>query len=820
MRLFWKFGITVFCLLLLLSKAALAEPNVHKGFSSEEKEKLWHLSEGADFMPLRWFLNIRSATSLSKETLLFEDLSGKFGAVETTSAYNLEKLTSYGSEGWRSPMKWIGLTLAWSEPAAQLITNKDLATSAPKPKNDDQAESLLREIDQRGAKPLQNSPFGGRVEVPMVGTNCALCHSSQMAFGDQNVFVEGAPNMFHVRNFFRDMTASTIATMADKDRLKDYLQRLNRQGLTQSGRGEIAEQANEFVDQFKRAVIGDTTSQILKGLWGALQQVGDGENDLFDGDLSDDTRRAVLLNELSKDENREVIADQLVRFLVLSYPNITYEQVKNTPALWKRMLWLAMILNTRPELAQTTEGYGRTDAFGRISNSVARGQHPIPLVAPVSFPPMWGMEFSSLFHYNGNTNSVIMRNIGQSFGLGALLLDDQYSSTSNIFNLNQMEKLIYRIKVPEWNALVPEKDRLTKEKDLPEVMQGCNIYLKTCWKCHDSQGRRVGPEGKLIAQDVFSIKKIGTDINHTALQATPVIVDGNKVPFRQALFDLTKKIKERYIDLLSQDSPLLRDEELMETLSDWGNYGIRGMEHFRDPYLGENFSDPWLQSLFSFGRSPLDRSRFDEIVEELDYMALKDKKTGDPKKHAYGYIAKDLAGVWASAPYLHNGSIPTLWHLISPQEQRPRRFIVGCREYDSQRMGLIWNMSQAEEAGCLVTEDHWLDTEFEISQNFVVNGSRAVGNGTGQSFWYPDHLGANVVFTNGNTNKGHNFAIKNPADKRALIQFLKVLRPTAEYDWQSEPWYKIEPALSEKELDLILATGQSLKPHQMKCRAL
>ncbi len=52
-----------------------------------------------------------------------------------------------------------------------------------------------------------------------------------------------------------------------------------------------------------------------------------------------------------------------------------------------------------------------------------------------------------------------------------------------------------------------------------------------------------------------------------------------------------------------------------------------------------------------------------------------------------GYVAPPLDGIWASAPYLHNGSVPTLWHMLRPK-QRPvvwRRTEDG---YDQQRMGL------------------------------------------------------------------------------------------------------------------------------------
>lgn len=53
-----------------------------------------------------------------------------------------------------------------------------------------------------------------------------------------------------------------------------------------------------------------------------------------------------------------------------------------------------------------------------------------------------------------------------------------------------------------------------------------------------------------------------------------------------------------------------------------------------------------------------------------------------------GYVAPPLDGIWASAPYFHNGSVPTLWHVLHTSE-RPavwrRTSITG---YDQQRVGL------------------------------------------------------------------------------------------------------------------------------------
>jgi mono/diheme cytochrome c family protein len=52
-----------------------------------------------------------------------------------------------------------------------------------------------------------------------------------------------------------------------------------------------------------------------------------------------------------------------------------------------------------------------------------------------------------------------------------------------------------------------------------------------------------------------------------------------------------------------------------------------------------------------------------------------------------GYVAPPLDGVWASAPYFHNGSVPTLWHVLHP-DQRPVIWNRTSDEWDQQRVGL------------------------------------------------------------------------------------------------------------------------------------
>ena len=51
------------------------------------------------------------------------------------------------------------------------------------------------------------------------------------------------------------------------------------------------------------------------------------------------------------------------------------------------------------------------------------------------------------------------------------------------------------------------------------------------------------------------------------------------------------------------------------------------------------------------------------------------------------YRSRPLNGVWATAPYLHNGSVPSLYWMLTPAAERPRQFCMGAREFDPQQVG-------------------------------------------------------------------------------------------------------------------------------------
>jgi hypothetical protein len=106
---------------------------------------------------------------------------------------------------------------------------------------------------------------------------------------------------------------------------------------------------------------------------------------------------------------------------------------------------------------------------------------------------------------------------------------------------------------------------------------------------------------------------------------------------------------------------------------------------------GENWTYPG--KIIPIDEIGTDRTRFDGITKKFDdYYSKswfsKDGEYGQGGKE--GYQAPPLDGIWATAPYLHNGSAPTVYHVLN-SKARPRIFTRSYRTdlgaYDSQKLG-------------------------------------------------------------------------------------------------------------------------------------
>jgi RoxA-like, cytochrome c-like len=117
----------------------------------------------------------------------------------------------------------------------------------------------------------------------------------------------------------------------------------------------------------------------------------------------------------------------------------------------------------------------------------------------------------------------------------------------------------------------------------------------------------------------------------------------------------------------------------------------------------------------------------DWCVPKGDWQARLDEYFRDtPRRVAEGtngYKADMLHGTWAQAPYLHNGSVPTMAQLMCPQT-RPAKFLRGNLNYDQSMMGFEWAERPANRYG---PNDAILVKEYDTTVPGKSNGGHVFG---------------------------------------------------------------------------------------------
>jgi mono/diheme cytochrome c family protein len=136
--------------------------------------------------------------------------------------------------------------------------------------------------------------------------------------------------------------------------------------------------------------------------------------------------------------------------------------------------------------------------------------------------------------------------------------------------------------------------------------------------------------------------------------------------------------------------------------------------------------------------------------------ALRDRMNGfrsDGVRALLQYKARPLSGIWATPPYLHNGSVPNLYALLSPVAERPKTFYLGNREYDPVNVGYR-------------TEEFPGGFKLDTSIRGNSNSGHEFNNGSGQGIIGP---------------------LLTPDERRELIEYLKSLRATVDGEEDQTP---------------------------------
>jgi uncharacterized protein (DUF2235 family)/mono/diheme cytochrome c family protein len=303
-------------------------------------------------------------------------------------------------------------------------------------------------------------------------------------------------------------------------------------------------------------------------------------------------------------------------------------------------------------LFPTPEGYGRTDALARIGNFVFgtelnNDKSYVKGDGPVNFPPIWDSSWMDWVQYNGSIQQPMGRNVGEALGVRSRINllgypGKQFQNTIQVRNLHEIEKLIGGDALGKGVQSPPWPEDILGKIDHEKAAKGMALYNNLCVHCHqlpmlskeaaEKDRWTAGtddPDHRFLEVTMVPLSEIGTDPNEAQNFAVRKADSGpvglGTVSAKEGLAFISQKVIEQaYADL--KLSPQEQDE--------WNGH--------RNNVL----------------RAPL------------------------------AYKARPHDGIWATPPYLHNGSVPNIYALLSPVSERPKVFYLGSKQYDPKYLGL------------------------------------------------------------------------------------------------------------------------------------
>jgi hypothetical protein len=342
-------------------------------------------------------------------------------------------------------------------------------------------------------------------------------------------------------------------------------------------------------------------------------------------------------------------------------------------------------------------GFGRLDAIGHIFNKAALVATPTniahqtanPSDAPVSYPFLWNVPQLNKVEWNGSAPNLnangfragaLVRNTGEVIGVFADitirrntgLVPEGYVSSVNLRSLEGMETFLTMLKPPTWPASFPPINQSL-------VAKGRALFANGCADCHTipSSPDNLTEKYTVTMQPAFSsgprtkIPPSDTDMwmacNAALDSANSGLFTGNKTEF---FGTDTIGVTARSI-MLTQNAAigalLAQKAALAESAID-GLFGFaRGLPLPIRPLV----------------QAQITRQPSPKQVRATACRNFADDQN-DPK---IAYKGRPLQGIWATAPYLHNGSVPNLWEMLLPPAKRSASFNLGTREFDPVHVG-------------------------------------------------------------------------------------------------------------------------------------
>lgn len=380
----------------------------------------------------------------------------------------------------------------------------------------------------------------------------------------------------------------------------------------------------------------------------------------------------------------------------------------------------------------TQEGYGRTDALARISN-VVFGDHVSSLNyhvgnGPVSYPYLWNIWKFDWEQYNASVSQPMARNVGEALGVGAdfRMTDDygrplpessRYETSVSFTNLYRIESNLQQLKPPQWPA------QIFGPVDQQKAAQGKVLFNTYCVKCHgpqivDGAEKAIisplrGPGDPLWSIEAVDVHYVGTD-PHAAdnfagntVDLSPAGITASEIaPLLRGQLEQKKARQEQELDRLNK--LLATHPADAAQLQDQVNQIQRGLVTDASIDATVRAANPNSMNMGAalnvLGLIIRQHYYADNRVSPAAQACLNGFGTLDMPQVIDGYKPRPLEGVWATAPFLHNGSVPTIYQLLSPLQDRAKGFYVDSQQFDPVHVGLVVNTRKGSSSG------FWFDT--------------------------------------------------------------------------------------------------------------
>jgi hypothetical protein len=357
--------------------------------------------------------------------------------------------------------------------------------------------------------------------------------------------------------------------------------------------------------------------------------------------------------------------------------------------------WSRFIADSRVEHQW---GRGRLDAFGMIFNRVSSIDLGIPENsrkpdAPVSYPFLWGTSFQNRVQWNGvadNTNDIerLGRNVGEVLGVFAeaqfkttpiLGIPQPARTSAKRFNQARLENLLKKLWSPKWPEQLAPIDTAKKEA-------GRLLYEDNCIRCHE-----VVPHGQQdtpVEVEMTLLSEVQTDPKMAANAASGLSLTGDlKVLFQGRSVVPRGELLQTLVRLavISPFRDVAARGSILNQLKTDDVFGPAEIKRF----LREiGFAEQAAQALLDQHHEKL-KSYYQDLRTTLAAMKSRPEAAvvASAAPPTLKYKAAPLAGIWATAPYLHNGSVPNLYELLLPVNERSSKFFVGSREFDPEKVG-------------------------------------------------------------------------------------------------------------------------------------